>query len=159
MIRLCNNLDAQWQSVWLGIWMVASSRLAKEQPFSNTLDIGKPLTVKASTEKKIWNYFSNRIELIIEEIRWQETNHCLWMAKVYFITCGHGSYLSNVARTIWTEFPIHLRPTHPQILIWNFRENVDRQFVCLFDLILYVPSPIFQLNRDRSSWVEPVLLS
>ena len=30
-------------------------------------------------------------------------------------------------------------------------------FVCLFDLILYVPSTIFQLNGDRSSWVEPVL--
>ena len=28
-------------------------------------------------------------------------------------------------------------------------------FVCLFDLILYVPSTIFQLNRDGSSWVEP----
>ena len=27
----------------------------------------------------------------------------------------------------------------------------------LFDLILYVPSTIFQLNRNRSSWVEPVL--
>ena len=30
-------------------------------------------------------------------------------------------------------------------------------YVCLSDLILYVPSTIFQLNRDRSSWVEPVL--
>ena len=30
-------------------------------------------------------------------------------------------------------------------------------FVCLFDLILYVPSTIFQVNRDGSSWVEPVL--
>ena len=28
---------------------------------------------------------------------------------------------------------------------------------CLFDLILYVPSTIFQFNRDGSSWVEPVL--
>ena len=28
---------------------------------------------------------------------------------------------------------------------------------CLFDLILYVSSSIFHLNRDRSSWVEPVL--
>ena len=28
---------------------------------------------------------------------------------------------------------------------------------CLFDLTLYVPSTIFQLSRDRSSWVEPVL--
>ena len=27
----------------------------------------------------------------------------------------------------------------------------------LFDLILYGPSTIFQLNRDRSSLVEPVL--
>ena len=30
-------------------------------------------------------------------------------------------------------------------------------FVCLFDLILYVPATIFQLYRDGSSWVEPVL--
>ena len=30
-------------------------------------------------------------------------------------------------------------------------------FVCLFDLIFYVSSTIFQLNRDGSSWVEPVL--
>ena len=29
--------------------------------------------------------------------------------------------------------------------------------VCLFDLILYVPSTIFQLNRDGPPWVEPVL--
>ena len=27
----------------------------------------------------------------------------------------------------------------------------------LFDLILYVPSTIFQLNRNGSSWFEPVL--
>ena len=27
----------------------------------------------------------------------------------------------------------------------------------LFDLILYIPSTIFQLNRDGSSWVEAVL--
>ena len=33
----------------------------------------------------------------------------------------------------------------------------NQSFVCLFDLILYVPSTIFQLNRDRTSWVEPVL--
>ena len=30
-------------------------------------------------------------------------------------------------------------------------------FFFFFDLILYVPSTIFQLNRDGSSWVEPVL--
>ena len=37
------------------------------------------------------------------------------------------------------------------------KEFTDDYFVCLFDLILYVPSTIFQLNRDGSSWVEPVL--
>ena len=31
------------------------------------------------------------------------------------------------------------------------------KFVCLFDLILYVPSTIFQLNMDGSPWVNPVL--
>ena len=29
--------------------------------------------------------------------------------------------------------------------------------ICLFDLILYVPSTIFQLCRDGSSWIEPVV--
>ena len=33
----------------------------------------------------------------------------------------------------------------------------DLHFICLFDLILYVPSTIFQLNKDGSSWVEQVL--
>ena len=32
-----------------------------------------------------------------------------------------------------------------------------RTLFVLFDLILYVPSKIIQSNRDRSSWVEPVL--
>ena len=35
---------------------------------------------------------------------------------------------------------------------WGITVNV-----CLFVLILYAPSTIFQLNRDGSSWVEPVL--
>ena len=39
--------------------------------------------------------------------------------------------------------------------IWKIAlsEMVDS----LLDLILYVPSTIFQLYRDESSWVEPVL--
>ena len=36
--------------------------------------------------------------------------------------------------------------------------NEDQDaIIYLFDLILYVPSTIFQLNRGGSSWVEPVL--
>ena len=49
--------------------------------------------------------------------------------------------------------------------MWVRTENVGTDqdlslivfLVCLFDLILNVPSTIFQLNRDGSSWVEPVL--
>ena len=40
------------------------------------------------------------------------------------------------------------------------KKNSRKKYVCLpflFDLILYVPSTIFQLNRDGSSWVDPVL--
>ena len=38
-------------------------------------------------------------------------------------------------------------------------QSVDLTIVlfCLFDLILYVPSTIFQLYRDGYAWVEPVL--
>ena len=35
--------------------------------------------------------------------------------------------------------------------------NQNISLFVLFDLSLYVPSTIFQLNRDGSSWVEPVL--
>ena len=35
--------------------------------------------------------------------------------------------------------------------------NIKLPYLFLFDLILYVPSTIFQLNRDGSSWVEQVL--
>ena len=35
--------------------------------------------------------------------------------------------------------------------------SIESSIFCLFVLVLYVPSTIFQLNRDGSSWVEPVL--
>ena len=37
----------------------------------------------------------------------------------------------------------------------TFRQNP--MFVCLFDLIFYIPSTVFQLNREGSSGVDPVL--
>ena len=42
-------------------------------------------------------------------------------------------------------------------LVAMILENSTIHILILFDLILYVPSTIFQLNRDGSSWVEPVL--
>ena len=41
--------------------------------------------------------------------------------------------------------------------VWGVVLWYDYMLICLFDLILYVPSTIVQLNRDGSSWVEPVL--
>ena len=36
-------------------------------------------------------------------------------------------------------------------------QNPEFRNLFLFYLILYVPSTIFQLNREEFSWVEPVL--
>ena len=48
-------------------------------------------------------------------------------------------------------------PRHPPLdPLMHFKYASLCLFV-LFDLILYIPSTIFQLNRDGSSWVEPVL--
>ena len=36
-------------------------------------------------------------------------------------------------------------------------KSMESVLFVLFDLILYVPSTIFQLDRDGSFWVEPIL--
>ena len=41
-------------------------------------------------------------------------------------------------------------------LNYSYANIATVSFVC-FDLILYVPLTIFQLNRKGSSWVEPLL--
>ena len=41
--------------------------------------------------------------------------------------------------------------------MFNTGNDKQADLFCLFDLILLVPSKIFQLNRDGSSGVEPVL--
>ena len=45
----------------------------------------------------------------------------------------------------------------PWINFDQFKVFVVVDWFCLFDLILNVPSTIFQLYRDGCSWVEPVL--
>ena len=55
-------------------------------------------------------------------------------------------YLMMLYMLFYQNWPMAFRDA----LLWKC-------FVCLFDLILYVPSTIFQLKRDRASWVEPVL--
>ena len=54
-----------------------------------------------------------------------------------------------------SSMPIDDRSMGSQGVECFFRRKTKAMI--LFDLILYVPSTIFQLNRDGSSWVEPVL--
>ena len=49
----------------------------------------------------------------------------------------------------------YLKAGFEQILEFQYQEETC--IFVLFDLILYVSSTNFQLNRDGSSWVEPVL--
>ena len=57
------------------------------------------------------------------------------------------------------KLPLVIKIFVLSIFEWPFYIGftVSVRSVSLFDLILYVPSTIFQLNRDGSSWVEPVL--
>ena len=72
--------------------------------------------------------------------------------------------LDNPVRALVNEW-IKLEPRFLRKLVQGMPRQVQELhqrrgghlFVCLFDLILYVPSTIFQLYRDESSWVEPVL--
>ena len=74
--------------------------------------------------------------------------------ETWTVSCGesvnlctfNNQYLLNAK--VLDYMPIILRI--PKMMI-------DFIWFCLFDLILYVPSTVFQLNMDGSSWVEPVL--
>ena len=73
--------------------------------------------------------------------------HALLLSAFFSNLTFSNNYFRNTIRV-----PNSLDPdqdSHLSGLTWvNF---------VLFDLILYVPSTIFQLNRDGSVWVEPVL--
>ena len=77
--------------------------------------------------------------------------------------CGSPSitYLLSLLANEFAVFSVlHVQVRLVLNVIYYFsavRETLNSCFVCLFDLILYVPSTIFQLNRDGSSWVGPVL--
>ena len=57
--------------------------------------------------------------------------------------------------------PINVNKNHNICLIETLQMGTQNIYfiglICLFDLILYGPSTIFQLYKDESSWVEPVL--
>ena len=70
----------------------------------------------------------------------------------------------NGGNGTWSTVQAHILSSHTPSTPWvglkgqnNYSESSHAAFVCSFDLILYVQSTIFHLNRDGSSWVEPVL--
>ena len=67
----------------------------------------------------------------------------VWIASFYIGENGQGK-----ENTMWNCPSIDPILVISKMLVLGFY---------LFDLILYVPSAIFQLNRDGSSWVEPLL--
>ena len=84
---------------------------------------------------------------ITTSVSLNEVQNGNFLCKAYFV--GHFCYHSNGKSYInMSDLSLHLH--------YSSNKPIKR-FVCLFDLILYVPSTIFQLCRDESSWVEPVL--
>ena len=60
------------------------------------------------------------------------------------------------SNSMWTHISDNLLVFFP-LIKWYWGKICLPSFVCLFDLIHYVPSTIFQLYRDGSSWVDPVI--
>ena len=75
----------------------------------------------------------------------------------------------GIDRYIWLEKPNYDKflslkivlmtsnSAYPDEMQHSLFSKVPILCVSLFYLILYVPFTIFQLNRDGSSWVEPVI--
>ena len=89
--------------------------------------------------------------------------HCQILKSMYCLNLGLTRQCLNCSLNrllyITQKIVMALNDRHLSSDSLNSNDNSLRiiVFVSLFDLILYVPSTIFQLNRDGSSWVEPVL--
>ena len=61
-----------------------------------------------------------------------------------------------VCAYVWWSIVFNLLVVRVLVNLENRKTRIKLMFA-YFDLIVYVPSTIFQLNRDGSSWIEPVL--
>ena len=77
-----------------------------------------------------------------------------FFSLTYFFEGGGGVGMVNLLPLGITNMTIFFL-VHCNFIVKKLSVS-DILFV-LYDLILYVPSTIFQLNRDWSSWIEPVL--
>ena len=144
----------------------------------------KPLTLKAPIRTAADDKFSTKIR---HDISWKSSasRRFSWniIPNLLFLKKPQNFNLSSAANYRWRfrdNMGLDARHLHGfwpckdqttqlsyreyleyWIFAWSMFDYYNFQianfFVCLIDLILYVPSTIFQLNRDGSSWVEPVL--
>ena len=83
----------------------------------------------------------------------------LFKADLHFKDFGkntlHSSTFQACANSEYgVNYKLKLQTKYGAVLWWKMALT---KIICLFDLILYVPSTIFQLNRNGSSWVKPVM--
>ena len=92
-------------------------------------------------------FFTNSVKRLICHVKNSRLGHDL-PATVYKRQSDFA-----ISRRFYRHETLHMRK-FPSL---QYSTTLPLHSSCLFDLILYVPSTIFQLYRDGSSWLEPVL--
>ena len=80
---------------------------------------------------------------------------CTIVDFLIIVTCFF-SYIGEIKLSLFSKKGVSKNTLHLSNSE-SLHQGITKSYLVLFDLILYVPSTIFQLNRDGSSWVEPVL--
>ena len=81
--------------------------------------------------------------------------------RIHKIVCTYVVGMQQSQDVIFCGGPI--KPLKAEMLVckqewlWGACRSVQSWLICLFDLILYIPSTVFQLYRDRSSWLNQYL--
>ena len=84
-------------------------------------------------------------------------NTCLAEPVFALFRKHYKSRLAGLERAIWSGSTVLSNQIETKNTTLKLSTTEMLQVLFLFDLILYVPSTIFQLNRDGSSWVEPAI--
>ena len=91
------------------------------------------------------------IQIVDKMLQFQMVSLMLWESQQHSMR----NYQYLVMRAMFWKviLKLYARPMVNGVTKVIVLRKVLFVFVCLFDLILYVPPTIFQLNRDESSWV------
>ena len=148
LVMLCFHarlfIDALWSPAVKGLtlWSPAGKGLTSWLSFvmSNCEKLNQYFMAKRNVEKYKFHEPSSKKFLGVASF--VDHSFCFWLV----ILCFHARLFIDA---LWS-------PAGKGLTSWLSFVMSNCEFV-LFDLILYVPSNIFQLYMDVSSWVEPVL--